>query len=197
VVTSAKPDLDSGIFIYLLYYMLLHENALTFRKCNLQDAGMLHDLYLQSYNEHYTYIWDDQGKAYLEKLYPLSTFQRGLLNPTNHYYIICSDIEPMGFFKLIEKEPEGFDPEACLEINKFYMLNAATGKGMGSKALAYISNLATSINRHLLWVNVMQEAKARTFYERNGFTLLSQVELDYPHMRAGLNVLSTYKKDLT
>lgn len=158
---------------------------------------MLRDIYLKSYNEHYTHIWDDQGKAYLKNFYQPSTFEKGLNNPDHYYYLIYLSHEPIGLFKVTEKELEGYHPEQCLEINKLYILNQATGKGIGSKVLAYIINLAVSMKRSIIWLNVMAKSEAKGFYEYNGFELVKQVSLDYPHMKPGLNVLATYKKELT
>jgi GNAT superfamily N-acetyltransferase len=177
--------------------MIQPVDTLSFKKCNLQDAAILHSIYLQSYKENYTHIWDDEGESYLKNFYQLSQFQDALSRQDNYFYTIYQGAEPMGFFKLSEKELVEFDSEQCLEINKIYLLKAATGKGIGSKVLAYINNLAMSLTRPILWVNVMQESKARSFYERHGFELISQVNLNYPHLIPGLNVLSTYKKDLT
>jgi N-acetylglutamate synthase-like GNAT family acetyltransferase len=171
--------------------------TLNFKKCNILDADMLHCIYLESYKEHYTHIWDDKGESYLQKFYQLSKFQDALRKPHNHFYSIHEGIEPMGFLKLTEKGLAGFDSEQCLEINKIYLLKSATGKGIGSKVLGYIDNLAMSLTRPILWVNVMQESRARSFYEQHGFELISQVTLNYPHLIPGLNVLSTYKKELT
>jgi GNAT superfamily N-acetyltransferase len=170
--------------------------ALYFKNCNSTDFDLLYDIYIKSYKEHYTHIWEDQGKAYLERYYNKTAFEASLNKPSNRYFLIYLSLEPVGLFKLTEHALENHSLDHCLEINKVYILNAATGKGMGSKVLSFVKDMAIAQNRNILWANVMEKSKAKDFYETNGFELVKQTNLDFQFMKSGLNVLSTYKKTL-
>jgi GNAT superfamily N-acetyltransferase len=170
--------------------------ALYFKNCNSTDFKLLYDIYIRSYKEHYAHIWDDQGKAYLERYYNKTAFEASLNKSSNHYFLIYLDLEPVGLFKLTERELENHNADDCLEINKVYILNVATGKGIGSKVLSFIKDMAIAQDRNILWVNVMENSKAKNFYKRNGFELVKQTTLNFPYMKKGLNVLSSYKKTI-
>lgn len=172
-------------------------NSLTFVQCNLNHCDLLHETAVQSYNEHYTHIWDDHGRAYLKRFYDKQVFERSLKSDSNHHYLIYLEGTPVGFFKLKENGLAPFRDEDCLELNKLYILKDYTGQSVGHRTMKFIFELTRRKNRHLLWLNVMAESKAKSFYEHFGFESCHEVALDYPHMKAGLNILFTYKLELT
>lgn len=171
--------------------------ALHFKICSVSDAAILYDLAVQTYNQHYTHLWDDQGAFYLQTFYSKSLFEANLQDPACYYYFIYHATELAGFFKIRAKALEPYPAEECLELNKIYILKKFTGMGIGHNTLSFISALAIKMNRRLLWLNVMDKSRAKNFYEQNGFSLVRETKLDYPHMKADLSCLSTYKKQLT
>ncbi len=170
---------------------------LYFEQCNFTHADLLHDIAIQSYNENYKHVWEDQGQAYLNRFYDKSIFKKELTASACQYYIIHSDGRQVGFFKLRDHVLSPHEPEECLELNKIYILNAFTGMGTGQKALDFIVDLARRADKSILWLNVMDKSRAKAFYEKNGFERCHEVALDYPFMKSGLNVLATYKRDIT
>jgi GNAT superfamily N-acetyltransferase len=169
---------------------------LHFKPCTIEQINLLHQLAVQSYKESYTEIWHDQGKAYLERFYKKSRLASELTDSSCAFFLIYQSETAVGFFKLRENALPPFDLTACLELNKIYILREFTGKNIGYKTLNFVMDLAHAKGRSILWLNVMEASKARKFYERNGFDLQKQITLDYPYMKEGLNVLSTYKIDL-
>jgi len=169
---------------------------LQFRRCNINQINILHQIAILSYKENYTQIWHDDGKAYLERFYDISLLEAELADYSCTFYLIYQQETPIGFFKLRANALPPYPTSNCLELNKIYFLQAYTGTGMGQKTLQFIINLARAEQRSILWLNVMEESKARTFYERNAFERVKQVTLEYPFIKDGLNILSTYKLDL-
>jgi GNAT superfamily N-acetyltransferase len=169
---------------------------LHFKPCTIDQINLLHQLAVQSYKESYTEIWHDQGKAYLERFYRISTLASELTDSSCTFFLIYQSKTPVGFFKLRENALPPYDSKSCLELNKIYILQEFTGKNIGYKTLEFVMDLAHEKGRSILWLNVMEASKARKFYERNGFDRHKRVTLDYPYMKEGLNVLSTYKIDL-
>ncbi len=172
-------------------------NDIHFERCSYTDVTSLHDIAIRTYNEHYTHLWDDQGASYLNTFYSKSLFDSSLLDPAFNYYLIYYSNELAGFFKLRIKAIEPYLAWDCLELNKIYILKKFTGLSIGRKTLAFITTLALAMNRNVLWLNVMEKSRAKNFYEQNGFIMVKQTRLDYPQMKADLNFLLTYKKQLT
>lgn len=166
---------------------------LHFKPCNIDQINLLHQLAIQSYKESYTEIWHDQGEAYLEKFYSKSKLESELSDSLCAFFLIYQSETPVGFFKLRENGLPPYDLTECLELNKIYILRAYTGNKIGYRTLLFIKDLSRAEGRTILWLNVMEASEARNFYERNGFERHMQVMLDYPFIKDGLNVLSTYK----
>ena len=171
-------------------------DSIRFEECSIEHCDVLHQIALQTYNEHYTGIWHDQGKAYLERFYTKSLFQRELQNGSCKYYLIYDASTVIGFIKLQKNALHPHNADECLELNKIYILKAYTGRGIGRRAFQFVMSIAVAENVNVIWVNVMSESNARKFYEDLGFQWCHEVALDYPHMKAGLNILSTYKLQL-
>jgi GNAT superfamily N-acetyltransferase len=166
---------------------------LQFKPCTITQLNILHQIAVQSYKESYTQIWHDQGAAYLERFYDESTLASNLEDPSCTFYLMYQQESAIGFFKLRENALTPYSTTDCLELNKIYILQAFTGMGFGLEALRYIVELAATRDRSILWLNVMEESKARKFYEAHGFEKVKQVALEYPFIKEGLNVLCTYK----
>lgn len=169
---------------------------LKYERCSVEHCDILHQIALKAYKEHYTGIWDDHGQAYLERFYAKHTFEMELRDEACQYYLIYYLETPVGFLKLLENGLPPNSPEDCLEVNKIYILEAYTGKGIGSSTLQFVFNIARAKHKRILWLNVMEESKAKRFYENLGFRCCHEFALDYPHMKAGLNVLGTYQLEL-
>jgi len=168
-----------------------------FQRCSVDHCEILHSIAVQSYHEHYSDIWEDQGQAYLARFYTRDIFENELQKSTAAYYLIYHLATPVGFLKLRENALAPYSPNDCLELNKIYLLQAHTGKGIGHHALQFVFDQAKAKSKRIIWMNVMAESKARKFYEHYGFKCCHEVSLNYPHMKAGLNVLSTYKLEIT
>lgn len=169
---------------------------LKFEQCSINHCDVLYEIALKTYKEHYTDIWHDHGQAYLERFYAKETFKRELEDKACQYYLIFHLETPVGFFKLRENALPPYSLEDCLELNKIYILKAHTGRGIGSSTLQFVYDIAQAKHKRLLWLQVMEESKAKIFYENLGFQHCHEVALNYPFMKAGLNVLSTYKLEL-
>lgn len=175
----------------------MHTNDLLhLKQCAIDQLDILHLLAIQSYRESYTEIWEDQGEAYLKRFYDKATLASEMNDPSCAFFLIYQSETPVGFFKLRDNVLPPYELTECLELNKIYILRAYTGKNIGYKALHFIMDLAHTKGRRILWLNVMEASSARKFYERNGFKRHKQITLNYPYMKEGLNVLSTYKIEL-
>ncbi|MDX5346921.1 MAG: GNAT family N-acetyltransferase [Hymenobacteraceae bacterium] len=64
------------------------------------------------------------------------------------------------------------------KIHKIYMLPAAQGKGIGKALMDAVAAIARSNGNSTLTLNVNRYNKAVTFYQRYGFTISGQVDID-------------------
>jgi GNAT superfamily N-acetyltransferase len=92
----------------------------------------------------------------------------------NHQFVIAE----------LEEEPVGFasysslaDP-AVFKLQKLYVLPELHGKGLGKAILDFVTEEVLSQGAKILRLNMNRHNKARTFYERNGFTIVGEEDVD-------------------
>jgi diamine N-acetyltransferase len=94
-----------------------------------------------------------------------------------HSFIICLlDEVPVGFasWSLIDKP-------AIYKLHKLYVDTIIQGKGIGKKLVDYIEEKLLEDNASALRLNVNRHNKARNFYEKIGFTIIREEDVDIGH----------------
>ena len=83
-----------------------------------------------------------------------------------------------------EEEPIGFaswSPAAgpgVYKLHKLYVLPGRQGKGLGKAILEFISEDIAPLGARVLKLNVNRHNKARRFYEKLGFTVIGEEDID-------------------
>ena len=77
-----------------------------------------------------------------------------------------------------------YDNQKQTKIHKIYILPSAQGKGVGKALIDYIASEARKQGSLTLCLNVNRFNKAITFYEKMGFSIISEVniELEYGYL---------------
>lgn len=89
-------------------------------------------------------------------------------------------------FLVLEEEgvPKGFadfgpiDPPGTFKLHKIYVLPASQGKGWGRMLLAKVIELVGILEASALQLNVNRYNKARHFYEKLGFRVVREDDID-------------------
>ncbi len=68
---------------------------------------------------------------------------------------------------------------AVMRIEKLYVLPSEQGKGTGKRLINHVAAQASAAGIHCLELNVYRYNPAKTFYERQGFTVVSELEIPY------------------
>ena len=95
------------------------------------------------------------------------------LKLTNHdesFLIAECDSNVVGFIESVENRPCPQEPEATLEIDKFYVMPRFHGYEIGSKLLQETTKLCQRKGYSCLWLMTWeQNFNGIRFYEKNGF----------------------------
>lgn len=70
---------------------------------------------------------------------------------------------------------------SVMRIEKLYVLPSEQGKGTGKLLINYVAELASTAHINCLELNVYRHNPAKAFYEHQGFTVVSEVEIPYHH----------------
>jgi len=113
----------------------------------------------------------DDFKAYMEKAFSRKQILKELANPHMSFYLVYSEDEPIGYFKLNENEAQGdVKDKDSIELERIYVKSTFQGNKIGRFMLDHIERIATNKNKSYLWLGVWKKNnKAIRFYEKNGF----------------------------
>ncbi len=88
------------------------------------------------------------------------------------FYFVYNDWDLSGFAS-IENTNDG-----VWKLHKIYVVPQQQGKGCGEELLQFIINKVRSLGGFELLLNVNRHNKARFFYEKNGFTIKEEADID-------------------
>jgi GNAT superfamily N-acetyltransferase len=88
------------------------------------------------------------------------------------------------FIAELEEEPVGFASYSSLpdpgvyKLQKLYVLPDLHGKGLGKALLDFVTEEVQQQGAKILRLNMNRDNKAKTFYERNGFKIVGEEDID-------------------
>lgn len=110
----------------------------------------------------------------LEKLYSVSTLEDQMKN--GHYFFIAlKNYQPVGFTSFSNVK------QNIYKLQKLYVLPTEQKTGLGKVLLETVETVAKSMGAIKLQLNVNRKNVAKNFYERNGFTVVKEEDIDIGH----------------
>lgn len=154
------------------------------RPANRKDVPALQAMAVQSYHQHFTYLWTSDGlQTYLDKYYDLNTFYDFLAAPDRQVYLACSQAQIAGYIVVHSQKNWQGDPLGFY-VHRIYLLSNFAGQGVGSILMAQAEQLAREMSSRYLWLEVMQSSKdSIEFYRRRGFEIISASRFDILPMK--------------
>ncbi|HJT73204.1 MAG TPA: GNAT family N-acetyltransferase [Chitinophaga sp.] len=150
-------------------------------KENIQD---LIKISKQSYLEHYTYLWLDNGESYMQANFNADKLSDELSDPNSVFFLIYNEENPVGLIKLnINTAVSGFSSDTALELERIYFIKEASGKGLGKEAINFVSDFAKQRSKSIVWLKAMDSSDAVEFYKKRGFQVIGETELTYPNIK--------------
>jgi len=114
--------------------------------------------------DHLTYM--------LNMIYNNAALRDQLLNQHHIFLMVESDGKPVAFAAYSAVEP------GVSKLHKIYVHQDTQGQGIGKLLLDHIINDLQSKHFHTLRLNVNRYNKARFFYEKNGFAITKEEDVD-------------------
>ena len=95
-----------------------------------------------------------------------------------HHFVLANEgNQTLGFASF----EWNYDQQKQTKIHKIYILPSAQGKGVGKALIDYIATEARKQGSLTLCLNVNRFNKAITFYEKMGFSIISEVNIELEH----------------
>ena len=154
---------------------------LTFRRGSVDDAEALALLAAQTFLETYRDFDEVQDNAdYVAKHFRVPAVASLLADPQATTLLAASGAELAGYAVLrAGSTPSCVTGEKPLQLERFYLAEAAIGRGEGTRLLRAVQAEARWLGALTLWLGVYhRNARAIRFYEARGFCQIG--ERDFP-----------------
>ncbi|MCU7547609.1 GNAT family N-acetyltransferase [Chitinophagaceae bacterium LB-8] len=174
--------------------------AIELRKCNLEDISILRQVALQSYQEHYMYLWTDDQYAwwYMDRSFGEQSLLQQMNDPDSTFYFVLNHDEIVGFLKI--NRNRSFNETSageCIELERLYLLKKVTNKGIGRVAVQMIIDKAKEDHVKTVWLKSMDTSKAVQFYEKIGFHITKTEILPFEGFKDEYRDIHVMRLDLT
>jgi ribosomal protein S18 acetylase RimI-like enzyme len=156
----------------------------TIKPCTSEDLENLIKVLRQSYLEHYTYLWHDNGAWYMQASFNADRLQEELSNPNSAFFLLHDGQKFVGLIKLnVDSAIDGFSSDTALELERIYFIKEASGKGLGKEAINFVIDFARQRQKTVVWLKAMDSSDAVEFYKKRGFQVISDFELRLPNIK--------------
>lgn len=148
------------------------EDKLSIRKADAADIAVIKSLAHAVWPQTYRHILTPGQIAYmLELLYSTNALTQQMKQHT--FLLAETNGMPVGFASYSTQPDAGF-----YKLHKLYVNTRLQGKGVGSALIQYIVEALKALHAKALDLNVNRQNKARLFYERLGFNIIKQEDID-------------------
>jgi diamine N-acetyltransferase len=175
-----------------------HMPAMNIIPCNAGDVQTLAGVAVQSYLEEYPYLWHDGGQWYIQRCFAEPVLINELRQPNHAWFLLKEGNATVGYLKLNITNPlPGYESYDSLELERIYLLNVAKGKGYGRLAVEFCEQYAQRLNKDIIWLKAMDDARHPAFYKKMGYSLCGTYLLDYELMKEELRGMVVMMKRRT
>jgi ribosomal protein S18 acetylase RimI-like enzyme len=165
-------------FRYIKIHRLLSQQTykpgpmLTIRKAYPDDIPLIRDLTYKVWPQTYSSILSKEQIDYmLNMMYSEKSLQEQM-NRGHEFIIVYDSAEPVGFASFSLDAPQVY------KLHKIYVLPSQQGKGTGKFIIDQLANAMKIKGASALQLNVNRNNSARNFYEKMGFTVIKEEDID-------------------
>lgn len=147
-------------------------SELTIRPASFTDIEFIQRIAEKTWPEAYEVLLGKEQLAYmLDKFYSTSALEEQMRN-RHYFFLALKDYEALGFasFSQVEKE--------IYKLQKLYVLPTEQKTGAGKALMNTVETVAKSMGAKKLQLNVNRKNIAKSFYEKNGFIVIKNEDID-------------------
>lgn len=144
------------------------------RKATPDDVETIRGVAEKTWRVAYAEILKQNQLDYmLSTLYSADTIRNQLKNNIQTYLLLTEDGKPVAFAAYA---PRDEDPD-IYKLHKLYCLPETQGKGYGKVLINEVADITRQAGKHTLDLNVNRYNKAKSFYEKMGFTVAYEEDI--------------------
>jgi ribosomal protein S18 acetylase RimI-like enzyme len=148
-------------------------NALTIRRCTIDDAPALSALARRTFYDTFTGTCTEEDmQDFLDTFYNEDRIRQELSDEADYVFFAMMHDMPVAYLRFLESAipfPHGPDKKA-LELNRLYVDKAYKGQGDAHALMNFYLDYAKMGGYRLLWLGVWEHNyRAQAFYRKYGF----------------------------
>jgi len=148
---------------------------ISIKEGGLKDLPVINNLAHAIWPAAYSAILSPEQLTYmLDNIYALASLENQFLHLHHKFIIAYNENVPVGFASFSPEEEESL----VFHLHKIYVLPRQQGSGTGKMLLDYVINKIKEGGATSLTLNVNRYNKARFFYEKRGFIIAQEVDID-------------------
>lgn len=147
-------------------------HTLTIYNAGIEDIATIRELTYKVWPQTYREILTPEQVDYmLQMMYSPAALQQQMEN--GHRFILVQSGNANVAFASFAPYKKGI-----YKLHKIYILPGQQGKGIGKFIIEYIVSAIRPLGAEALQLNVNRHNKARSFYERLGFVVIGEEDID-------------------
>lgn len=150
------------------------EEELIIRPADLEDINLIGYMAQQVWPVAYRDILQPEQLQYMLNLFYSPASLKKQMTVNHHQFLVAEHgSEPVGFASFSQQD----DP-VLYKLHKLYVLPGLQKKGIGKALLESVVDAVSAIDGKKLQLNVNRDNKARHFYEKHGFNIIGEEDID-------------------
>ena len=149
-------------------------DPISIRMASPADLELIRSLAVEIWPGTYRHILSDEQIRYMMGLfYGAESLRRQMTEQGHRFLLPEDDGRPVGFASYGEAADKGI-----FRLHKIYVLPSMQGRGLGKKIVDHIIGAIKPLGASALQLNVNRYNPARQFYEKLGFVVIREEDID-------------------
>jgi len=149
---------------------------ISFKKAGIEDIALIRELSLKIWPQTYSAILTPVQMDYmLEMMYSPSSLNEQMVQKQHIFIIAYHNEEAAGFASYSHTDASA---GSHYRLHKIYVLPSMQGTGLGKKMIEHIISIIIPLGAVSLELNVNRHNKAKGFYEKQGFSIVREEDID-------------------
>jgi diamine N-acetyltransferase len=156
----------------ITFKALNHPRLLTIRYASESDIPLIRDLCFRVWPQTYSSLLSQAQIDYMLGLMYSEASLKKQMEEEHRFLLLSDDDIPIGFASYSEIEPRVW------KLHKLYVLSSYQGKGGGRELVDFVLKDVANEGGLALQLNVNRNNKAKLFYDRLGFKVIREEDID-------------------
>ena len=164
--------------------------AIEIREATIADVAQIIAIGRDTYRQHFADIWHNMD-TFLDQDFSCAAVTACVSQRDKHRYLLAwKENELVGFAKLnLDTQLPGQTGHG-VELQKIYLTQAAVGHHLGSQLLQTSLQIAATLQRSYVWLDVLKSNhSAQQFYRRHQFTVTGEIPFSTDCQEIGMWVM--------